>query len=336
VTKKSKRKNESHGAPKVTEQDQIGALGVTHVQLAVEKLGWIFRRVDHRDTGLDAEVEVVLAGEATGLVLGLQIKTGSSYFSAPTARGWKYRGDYEHLQYWRDHNLAVVVVLVDHEHELAYWESVGGGTKVHEAARSWTIEVPREKKLSKESATHWMDLAFAANPRDALYRYCVLQTRYIELLAAGGRIFVEARDWVNKTRGQAELRVILDDQKGTITEESLFIFAGVYELHGFVQSVFPWADISVDEEFYEENEYVQPEAVFPDEDSETGYFEFPGEKPTGIRAYGDEGGGEVALYRFELTLNHIGNAFAVLSAAAGELSEYPPYYLARGLARKSE
>src|SRR5256885_805389 len=98
----------------VLKSDQTGAKGVTVVQLLVEEeLDWIFRRIEHRDTGLDAEVEVVLGGEATGMVLGLQIKSGSSYFSESGDDGWWFRGDPDHLRYWRAHNLSVAIVLVD-------------------------------------------------------------------------------------------------------------------------------------------------------------------------------------------------------------------------------
>src|SRR5687767_4347259 len=99
--------------PRVSKSDVTGAIGVTIVQLIVERLGWIFRREDHRDKGLDALVEVVLDGEPTGLVLGVQIKTGPSWFSETTQTGWNYRGDIAHLNYWRSHNLTVVIVLVD-------------------------------------------------------------------------------------------------------------------------------------------------------------------------------------------------------------------------------
>lgn len=321
--------------PNVNKNDQTGAVGVTQVQLVVERdMGWIYRRQEHRDTGLDAEVEAVLRGEATGLVLGLQIKTGKSYFSEPTANGWKYRGNYDHLRYWREHNLAVLVVLVDLETETAYWTFVGPDVEVHEAGKSWTIEIPRRAIVSEACVTPWMDLAFAVNPCDALYRYCAIHARYIQLLEDGGTIFLEADEWVNKTRGQAEFKLLLEDPDGRRTTEEFFVFAGVREVHEFVLRVFPWANVTLDEDYYEEHEDVPPEAVFQDDESPGGYYVVEGERPTGIRPYSDNG--EVASFRFELTLNDVGRAFAEIARAASALPKYPPYYFARILARGDE
>lgn len=176
-----------------------------------------------------------------------------------------------------------------------------------------------------------MDHAWARNPRDALYRYSVIHQRYIELLHDGGQIFLEVEDWQNKTRGQAELKLLLHSVDGTEREEAFFFFAGVHDVHEFAERVFPWADVDVDEDFYEEHEHVPPDAVFQDDEEPSGYHIIPGDRPSGVRPYADNG--EVASYRFELTLNEIGKAFASLDVAAVNLSEYPPYYVARVLAR---
>jgi hypothetical protein len=323
--------------PRVGKADQTGAIGVTLLQLIVEQdLGWIFRRESHRDTGIDAHVEVVLSGEALGLLLALQVKTGASYFSEPTPNGWKYRGDYEHLRYWQEHNLRVVVVLVDEIAKVAYWAFVGDGARIQQGAKSWTIEVPRIQSVSQACATAWMDLAWAANPRDALYRYCVLHRRYIELLENDGRMFVEAEDWINKTRGQAKFRIILEESDGGTTEEEFFFFAGIDDVHTWTQRVFPWADVGIDDDYYDRHEDVEPAAVFHDPESEGGYYIIPGERPSGIRPYTEGGGGEIAYYRFELTLNEIGRAYASLDAQSAALPRYPPYYLATVLERRSE
>lgn len=141
-------------------------------------------------------------------------------------------------------------------------------------------------------------------------------------------MYVEAQDWVNKTRGQAEFNVICEDTQGTESEESFLMYAGVANVHSFVQDVFPWADVGIDEEFYDDHEDIEPKAVFQDDDEPGGYFIVPGERPSGIRPYGGSGGGEVENYRFELSLNEIGRAFATLNEGAARLRRYPPYYLA--------
>lgn len=111
--------------PRVPASSRVAAAGLTAAQQFVERdLGWIFRRITERDVGLDAEVEVVIAGEALGLLIGVQVKAGPSYFGEPTPAGWLFRGERAHLTYWRDCSLPVVVVLVDLLGGHAYWAPV--------------------------------------------------------------------------------------------------------------------------------------------------------------------------------------------------------------------
>lgn len=320
--------------PKAGHSDQIGAAGVTLVQHAVEsKLGWIFRRVEHRDTGLDAEVEVVFRGEATGLVLGLQIKSGPTYFAKRTERGWRYRGDFDHLIYWRDHNLPVVVVLVDVEEGTCYWAAIGDEVAIAGAGSSWTIEVFADDVVGAGCAQQWMDAAWARNPTDALYRYCGLHREYIALLANGGRLYLEVDDWANKTRGQAQFRLVLETAEGAETVREFGFFAGVRDPAEFAQAVFPWADVNVDEEFYEVHEDVPPDAVFQDADMPGGYLTIETSRAVGVvRPYVERAGGEVLSYRFELALNEVGESYAAFSCAAAAMETYSPHRVAKMIA----
>lgn len=322
---------------RVLPTDQTGATGVTIVQLLVEsELGWIFRRIDHRDTGLDAEVEIVIAGEATGIVLGLQIKSGPSYFSEPTDRGWWYRGDRAHLKYWRDHTLSTVVVLVDTESRTASWAAVPlEDAAVHYADKSWKIEVLRDDQVGSPCRTRWMEHAWAQCPRDALFRYCALHRRFIDVLSRGGEVFLEAEEWVNKMRGQAGFCLIVRDASDEESRVEFAFLAGIHDPYEFAKVVFPWADIDIDEDYYELHEDVEPEAVFQDDDEPGGYHIVEGERPTGIRPYGLFGSGEVAGYRFTLTLNALGTAFATFEAVGATLPQYPPYYIARTIVDES-
>lgn len=323
--------------PRADEASRTGAVGVTITQLATEsELGWIFRRIEHRDTGLDAEVEVVIGGEATGMLLGLQIKSGASYFRESTEAGWRYRGDFDHLEYWREHNLGAIVVLVNPELQIAYWVSVGEDALVDETTHSWTIEVPRAQVVSGDCLQPWMNLAWASSGRDALFRYCGLHAEYIRHLAADGRLFVVVEEWANKTRGQAHFDLLLISPDGGEQEESFGLFAGVDDVADFLAIVFPWSTVDVDEDFYEEHEDLDPAAVFQDSEEPGGYHLIDRERPTGVRPYGGAGGGEVLLYRLELRLNELGRAYVVIEDTAKVMGRYPPHATGRAIKRMTK
>ena len=144
---------------------------------------------------------------------------------------------------------------------------------------------------------------------------------------------VEVDEWINKTRGQATFRIILETESGAVEEKEFGFFAGVHNLIEFITRIFPWASVEIDEEYYETHEQTDPEAVFHDSESPEGYFIVEGERAVGtIRPYSNSTG-EVDHYRFVLSLNELGRAFAVLDRFAHDQEEYPPYDIARKIAR---
>ena len=89
---------------------RVGSIAVTHTRLAFEqKLGWVFREQPTEDYGIDAQAEALDRNAVSGKLLALQIKGGASWFNEPGPGGWWYRPDVEHVQYWTNHSLPVVV-----------------------------------------------------------------------------------------------------------------------------------------------------------------------------------------------------------------------------------
>lgn len=108
---------------------KVASIGVTRTQLAVEAgLGWLFREQPTEDYGIDAHAEVVDADLVKGRLLAMQIKSGSSWFRERGPGGWWFRPDAEHIQYWINHSLPVVVVLYHPERERCYWQLVNRET----------------------------------------------------------------------------------------------------------------------------------------------------------------------------------------------------------------
>lgn len=108
--------------PIVTSDHSTGSLAVTIVQSAVERLGWIFRRLDQaEDFGTDAEIEIVDRSRATGTLIKCQIKGGSKL---------KWENEFERTRVkvstynnWKALQLPVIVFLVDVNTEDIYWIS---------------------------------------------------------------------------------------------------------------------------------------------------------------------------------------------------------------------
>ena len=89
---------------KVAASHTVERRGVVLVeQRIVEELRWIFRSQPVSDFGIDAHLEVVQHGCATGRLVALQIKSGASYFREETEESIVYRGDPEHRERGEEH-----------------------------------------------------------------------------------------------------------------------------------------------------------------------------------------------------------------------------------------
>jgi Domain of unknown function (DUF4365) len=84
-------------------------------------LNWIFREQPVSDVGIDALVEIVSAGAATGDLLALQLKSGDSFFCERTDEGFAFRGDADHLEYWLRYPIPVLLILCSPDQNRCWW-----------------------------------------------------------------------------------------------------------------------------------------------------------------------------------------------------------------------
>ncbi|MEV4708176.1 DUF4365 domain-containing protein [Actinoplanes sp. NPDC049316] len=130
------------------DQRQLTArLGVALVdQFVHEHLQWIFRELPVSDVGIDAIIEQRAGDRATGRLMGVQIKSGSSFFRERAPDGWIYRGIRDHLDYWLGYELPVLLVLVDVDDKVAYWGHIEA-RRVSLTSNGWKIVIPDGQRL---------------------------------------------------------------------------------------------------------------------------------------------------------------------------------------------
>ena len=93
--------------------DRIARRGVAVAMEAFATLDFAFRPQDAEDYGIDAHAELVKAEHPTGRLLGIQLKSGPSYFTERQDDSYVFRADRKHVRYWIDHCLPVLVCLCD-------------------------------------------------------------------------------------------------------------------------------------------------------------------------------------------------------------------------------
>ncbi len=135
----------------------------------------------------------------------------------------------------------------------------------------------------------------------------------MQIIKEDGQVKLHSKEWVNKCSGRGETEIIVDD--GNAMKKYFYPYWFPFELYTDVfPRLFPWADFSVDEDFYEETD----KALWREEhcyyDKEEGKWVELGDTFEEFRKSLDpmrfiDHVGEVAEYMLVLSLNELGESF---------------------------
>ncbi|QKV74085.1 DUF4365 domain-containing protein [Amycolatopsis sp. Hca4] len=143
--------------------------GVGLVQRVVSRsLGWIFREQRTLDQGIDGHVEVAVNGHGTGRLIAVQIKSGPSYFRRPVEGGWSFYYSARERQVWHGHVLPVMVLLVDVDRDIVYWQRIHPETE-RQTPKRYAVKVPANQTL--DTAAEAWSLAASGTEQRAAERY---------------------------------------------------------------------------------------------------------------------------------------------------------------------
>ncbi|MCG8527026.1 MAG: DUF4365 domain-containing protein [Opitutales bacterium] len=283
------------------ETERIGVNAIE--QIILKEFGWIFREQPVVDMGIDAHIEKTENGDPKGKLIAVQIKSGSSHFK-DKEESLTFYGKLEHLEYWRGHSLPVIIVAYIPEQNIAYWEAIEE-SKIITTKTSWKIDIPKKNVLGLETKVK-LEEYFKGSLQQQKLRQLAIDEPLMRHIKNGGKVSLELENWVNKSLGRTPVKVYIHDESGNeILEQEWFQIYTGYTIEELARVLFPWADVFVDEEFFENNQ-----DIYPDWNHDY-YSEIPKQRRR-IYPY-SESSGEVELYRLELVLNEVGKSFLVLS-----------------------
>ena len=118
---------------------------------------------------------------------------------------------------------------------------------------------------------------------------------WMDLLDEGKNLVLEFEEWINTPSVRGLLKFCVNNPDGSPDAVYGWTFqAGEDEPYAYcLPALFPWASLSVDEDFYRDKEQLWPEA---------------GEVLAPIRPWTVEAG-EIARFRLKLSLNEMGRSF---------------------------
>jgi len=290
-------------------------LGVHRLGQYFGEAGWLYREQPTEDYGIDAQVEIVDRNGPTGALIGIQIKSGSSYFDEETEGAYVFRSNDTHIRYWLGHALPVILVLYDPRKNTLYWEVVSEDT-IQSTGRGWRIDVPKENILSDQSLSRLHSLTQPAPYIQKLNRLR-LDWTWLDLVAAGEVVYVEFEDWVNKSLPRFAVTIGCDTRNDIQEQEWPTRYGPGMTFEDLLQYLLPWADFQMDEDAYEsymEEKWMADCYMGRDEDTGEPYYTRPFEDyyspPEGVVPVSDNG--ETEGYRLIVSLNELGRGFIMI------------------------
>lgn len=242
----------------------------------------LFRAQREGTTGLNAHLEVLAENNNSGRVVGLKICIPEE--GEKSARGYVCIGDMSTAAYWLQHSLPVVVMVYEHERDRILWEAITTET-LEVSGKRWEVVVPYDNEYGTIEAAGKISNLTCTSPHLAKL---ALDKAWIELIYEGREVFLELDEWINQPNSRGSLRLCVNGSDGGIYQ---WPFQTSPDMPHVLRlpSLFPWASMRIDEEFYREKSLHEP-------------------APEELAPYVIEAG-EIARFRFRLSLNELGRAF---------------------------
>jgi hypothetical protein len=304
-------------------------IGIYHCAEIAERNKWMFREQPIDDVGIDAHMEFIDDMNPKQLI-ALQIKSGASWFKEKRGNSIIFRGINERqYNYWTMNSLPCIVVLYNPEDGTCIWQKLTTETIERTKdgqGKGFFVKVPLNQVFLNKSSKNTL-LSYSNLPQHVQnYNFLLSQKKFMEIIQNGGEVKLYSNEWVNKSSGKGETKLIVND--GNETKEYLYPYWFPFTPYTEVfPKLFPWAHFSVDEEFFEENDMELWKDLHCYYDKEEDEWEVVGDtfedfrKKLAPMRFIDHAG-EVAEYMLVLSLNELGNAFLTVDQFVNQNRPY--------------
>ena len=306
--------------------------GVHHCGEIAERNNWMFREQPIDDVGIDAHMEFIESTGKPKQLLALQITSGSSWFKEKKDNYIIFRYINERqYNYWTMNSLPCIVVLYNPDDDMCIWEKLTVETiEKTKGGKGFLVKVPLNQVFLNDLSNEKL-LSFTNLPQHITnYNFLLSQKKFMQIIHDGGKIRLHSTEWVNKSSGRGETELIVDDGK-SIQKYSYPYWFPFTPYKMVFPRLFPWANFSADEDFFEENDetlWREYHCYYDKEDDEWinvgDTFEEFRRKLDPMRSIDHLG--EVAEYMLVLSLNELGRAFLNVDKF---VSQNQPYIKAR-------
>lgn len=305
-------------------------IGVNHIGEIAARNKWMFRPQPIDDVGIDAHMELTEPTGESKQLLALQIKSGASWFKEQKDGCIIFRDINERqYHYWTKNSLPCIVVLYNPDDDMCIWqklttetiERTSGGT-----GKGFFVKVPIKQVFLTAQSNEKL-VSFTNLPQHITnYNFLLSQKKFMEIIRDGGEVKLHSTEWVNKSSGKGNTELIVDDGKSIAKYLYPYWFPFTPYTEVFPR-LFPWANFSADDDFFEESDmdlWRDLHCYYDEEDDEWvvvgDSFEEFRKKLSPMRSL--DHSGEVAEYMMVLSLNELGKAFLEVDRFVSQSQPY--------------
>ncbi|WP_435132299.1 DUF4365 domain-containing protein [Formosa sp. A9] len=250
-------------------EERIGVFSVA--KIFVEDFEWIFREQPINDFGIDAFVEITkkryLNGDIfpTGRIIGIQIKSGESFFNEENKENYVFRGSKKHSDYWLSHSIPIIIVIYNKFTNRAYWQEINKSTVIL-TKKAFKLNIPKINLLNTEAEGRLKRIGYFKNK----YEYKLWQLRSAsELIKSVIRqkhfLYIELSEchWVDNYQVSVLITQVDDENIAKVYHCSFQCYYSFYlpvtkSIVEGIKDIIPWVnlicnDIPFTDEFFLEN-----------------------------------------------------------------------------------
>lgn len=294
--------------------------GIGHCLKVASSFDWMFREQPIDDIGIDAHMEIVEKSGKPRQLLAVQIKSGASWFREQKEKHVIFRDINERqYNYWTTNTLPCIVVLYNPITEECIWQKLTKetiGRTMKGKGKGFFVKVPIDQIFLNDISQERL-LSFTNLPEHITnYNFLLSQKVFMQIINQGGEIKLHSTEWINKSSGRGETELIVDDGE-TVKKYPYPYWFPFTSYTKVFPKVFPWADFSADEDFYEfedEANWREYHCYYDKEDDEWlvvgDTFEDYKKSLSPMRSIVHSG--EVAEYMLILKLNDLGKSFLLV------------------------
>lgn len=310
--------------------NSIERVGVHHCGEIAAKNNWMFREQPIDDIGIDAHMEFVDSSGKLKQLLALQIKSGASWFNEKKDNYVVFRDINERqYNYWTMNSLPCIVVLYNPDDDMCIWQELNDKTIERTKGgdgKGFFVKVPMNQVFLDATSNEKL-LAYTNLPEHIVnYNFLLSQKKFMQIIQNGGTVKLHSYEWVNKSSGRGDTELIVEDGNSVERYSYPYWFPFTPYTEVFPR-LFPWADFSADEDFFEEDDksrWRDLHCYYDGEDDEWlcvgDTFEEFHKKLNPMRSINHSG--EVAEYMMILSLNDLGRAFLAVDEFVSKRQPY--------------